>query len=290
MDLSIIIVNYKTLELTTSCIDSILKSNTKSLDYEIIVVDNASEDGSIESIQNQFKSVKTIINHENQGFSKANNLGMKASVGDYVLLLNSDTIVELNTLKGAYDFIKDHKHIGALGCKIMLPSGKLDVACKRSFPTPLNGIYHSLHLDEAFPDSVRFGAYNLTYVDENKICSIDCIMGAFMMVPRKVIDAVGILDEDYFMYGEDVDWCYRIKNAGYQVMYYPQVRIFHHKKASGIGKRNPKVIEAFYDSMIIFYNKHYQNKYSKFTRGCVITGTTMLKKKALFKNKRRKNV
>lgn len=288
MDLSIIIVNYKTLELTSDCIDSMLKSNTKGLAFEIIVVDNASEDGSIEAIQRQFPQVMTIINKENHGFSKANNLGMRIATGEYILLLNSDTIVELNTLKGAHDFIKDHKHIGALGCKILLPSGKLDAACKRSFPTPMNGIYHSMHLDDAYPESVRFGAYNLTYVDENKTCSIDCIMGAFMMVPRKVIDAVGMLDEDYFMYGEDVDWCYRIKKAGYQVMYYPEVRIFHHKKASGIEKRNPKVIEAFYDSMIIFYNKHYQNKYSKFTRWFVITGTNIMKKSALVKNNRRK--
>jgi len=172
MDLSIIIVNYKTRELTSDCIDSIIKSNTKGFDYEIIVVDNASCDGSIEDIQSQFPEVKTIINKENQGFSKANNLGIKTATGEYILLLNSDTIVELNTLKDAHDFIKDHQHIGALGCKILLPSGKLDAACKRSFPTPMNGIYHSLHLDDASPDSIRFGEYNLTYVDENKTCSI----------------------------------------------------------------------------------------------------------------------
>lgn len=288
MDLSIIIVNYKTRELTSDCIDSMLKSNTKGLNFEIIVVDNASDDGSIEAIQQQFPEVMTIINKENHGFSKANNLGMRMATGEYILLLNSDTIVELNTLKGAHAFIRDHKHIGALGCKILLPSGKLDAACKRSFPTPMNGIYHSLHLDDAYPDSIRFGEYNLTYVDENKTCSIDCIMGAFMMVSREVIDVVGMLDEDYFMYGEDVDWCYRIKKAGYQVMYYPEVRIFHHKKASGIEKRNPKVIEAFYDSMIIFYNKHYQDKYSKFTRWFVITGTNIMKKRALVKNNLRK--
>ncbi|MBK5244419.1 MAG: glycosyltransferase family 2 protein [Eubacteriaceae bacterium] len=288
MDLSIIIVNYKTRELTSDCIDSIIKSNTKGLDYEIIVADNASCDGSIEAIQCQFPQVKTIVNKKNLGFSKANNLGIKTATGEYILLLNSDTIVELNTLKGAHDFIKDHQHIGALGCKILLPSGKLDAACKRSFPTPMNGVYHSLHLDDASPDSIRFGEYNLTYVDENKTCSIDCIMGAFMMVPRKVIDEVGMLDEDYFMYGEDVDWCYRIKKAGYQVMYYPEVRIFHHKKASGIQKRNPEVVAAFYDSMSIFYNKHYQNKYNKLTRWCVITGTTVMKKIALVKNSRRK--
>jgi len=288
MDLSIIIVNYKTQELTSNCVDSIIKSNTRGLDYEIIVVDNASEDGSIEAIEKQFPQVRTIKNQENLGFSKANNMGIKIAEGDYILLLNSDTIVEFNTLKEALQFIKDHKHTGALGCKILLPSGKLDAACKRSFPTPANGIYHSLNLDMAFPDNVRLGAYNLTYADENKTSSIDCIMGAFMMVPRKVIDEVGMLDEDYFMYGEDVDWCYRIKNAGYQIMYYPEVRIFHHKKASGIGKRNPKVIEAFYDSMGIFYNKHYQKRYSKFTRWCVITGTAIMKKMALYKNKRRK--
>lgn len=288
MELSIIIVNYKTQELTSNCVDSIIKSNTKGLDYEIIVVDNASEDGSIEAIEKLFPQVRIIKNHENLGFSKANNVGMKAAAGDYILLLNSDTIVEFNTLKGAIEFIKDHKYIGALGCKVLLPSGKLDAACKRSFPTPANGIYHRLNLDLAFPDSTRFGAYNLTYADENKTGSVDCIMGAFMLVPQRVIDVVGMLDEDYFMYGEDVDWCYRIKKAGYQIMYYPEIRIFHHKKASGIGKRNPKVIAAFYDSMGIFYNKHYQNKYSKFTRWSVIKGTVIMKRLALFKNNRRK--
>ncbi|AWW27116.1 glycosyltransferase family 2 protein [Acetobacterium carbinolicum] len=288
MDLSIIIVNYKTEELTSNCIDSIIKSNTKGLSYEIILVDNASEDGSVEAIKMRFPEVEVIENHENLGFSKANNIGMEVSKGEFLLLLNSDTIVELNTLKGAIAFISDHKHIGALGCKILLPSGKLDPACKRSFPTPLNGLYHSLNLDMAFPESTRFGAYNLTYVDENKTCSIDCIMGAFMLVPRAVIDVVGMLDEDFFMYGEDIDWCYRIKQAGYQIIYYPEVRIFHHKKASGIGKRNPKVIAAFYDSMIIFYNKHYQHKYNGLTRWAVTSGTTILKKMALAKNKRRK--
>lgn len=288
MELSIIIVNYKTEELTSNCIDSVIKSNTKGLDYEIILVDNASQDGSIEAIEKQFPDVMIIKNTENMGFSKANNIGIKESKGDYILLLNSDTIVEQNTLKGAISFIKDHKHIGALGCKILLPSGKLDPACKRSFPTPLNGLYHSLNLDTAFPDNVHFGSYNLTYVDENKTCSIDCIMGAFMLVPRVVIDQIGLLDEDFFMYGEDIDWCYRIKKAGYQVMYYPEIRIFHHKKASGIGKRNPKVIAAFYDSMIIFYNKHYQEKYHKFVRWSVIKGTTIMKKRALAKNNRRK--
>lgn len=288
MDLSIIIVNYKTLDLTLNCIDSIIKSNLKNIDYEIVLVDNASKDGSIEAIEERFSQLKIIRNVDNLGFSKANNQGIKASVGEVILLLNSDTIVDFNSLRQSLDFLKKHKHIGALGCKVLLPTGKLDPSCKRSFPTPMNGIYHQLRLDDAFPDSQRFGAYNLTYIDENKTCVVDCIMGAFMMLPRKVIDRVGLLDEDFFMYGEDIDWCYRIKEAGYQIMYYPEVRIFHHKKASGIGKRNPKVIAAFYDSMGIFYRKHYQNNYSAFTKWLVITGTGILKRWALFKNRFRK--
>lgn len=285
MDLSIIIVNYKTLELTSNCLDSIYEANMKGIDFEVIVVDNASEDGSIEAIEGHYPQVKIIKNTENLGFSKANNMGIRGSVADFILLLNSDTIVEGNTIGDALAFMKNHRHVGALGCKVLLESGVLDLACKRSFPTPTNGIYHSLKLDKRFPKSKRFGEYNLTFVNEDKICSVDCIMGAFMMVSRQAIDAVGLLDEDYFMYGEDVDWCYRIKKAGFQIIYYPKVRIFHYKKASGIGKRNPKTIEAFYDSMGIFYRKHYRGKYNPLTTNAVLWGTQVMKKLALRRNR-----
>lgn len=284
MDLSVIIVNFKTKEMTINCIDSVYESHMQGIDYEVIVVDNASNDGSIEAVASRFPKAIIIKNTENLGFSKANNLGMCVAKGAYILLLNSDTIVEQNTLKKSLVFIKERPRIGALGCKVVLENGQLDVACKRSFPTPANGLYHSFKLDKRFPKSMRFGEYNLTYVDEDKICSVDCVMGAYMLVPKSVIDQVGMLDEDYFMYGEDIDWCYRIKEAGFQIVYYPEVRIFHYKKASGIGKRNPKVIKAFYDSMIIFYNKHYQGKYNKLTTGLVFTGTKILQKLALIKN------
>ncbi|SDX52511.1 glycosyltransferase family 2 protein [Eubacterium barkeri] len=285
MDLSIIIVNYKTLELTSNCLDSIYEANMKGIDFEVIVVDNASEDGSIEEIEGHYPQVKIIKNSENLGFSKANNMGIRGSVADFILLLNSDTIVEGNTIGDVLAFMRNHRHVGALGCKVLLESGALDMACKRSFPTPANGIYHSLKLDKRFPKSKRFGEYNLTFVNEDKICSVDCIMGAFMMVSRQAIDAVGLLDEDYFMYGEDVDWCYRIKKAGFQIIYYPNVRIFHYKKASGIGKRNPKTIEAFYDSMGIFYQKHYRGKYNPLTTNVVLWGTQVMKKLALWRNR-----
>lgn len=284
MDLSIIIVNYKTKELTSNCLDSIAEANLAGVDYEVVVVDNASGDGSIEAIEHRHPWVRFIKNSENLGFSKANNMGIRTSHADYILLLNSDTIVEQNTIGDALTFMKNHRHVGALGCKVLLEDGTLDAACKRSFPTPANGIYHSLKLDRRFPKSHRFGEYNLTYVDADQTFSVDCVMGAFMMVSREVIDTVGLLDEDYFMYGEDVDWCYRIKKAGFQIIYYPKVRIFHYKKASGIGKRNPKTIEAFYDSMGIFYHKHYQGKYNSLTTTAVLAGTQLMKKMALKKN------
>jgi GT2 family glycosyltransferase len=285
MDLSIIIVNYKTLELTANCLDSIYESNMGDLEYEVIVVDNASQDGSIEAIAAAYPQAVIINNEENLGFAKANNQAIRRSTADYILLLNSDTIVEYTTVRDSVAFMKNHRHVGALGCKVLLENGILDAACKRSFPTPANGVYHALGLDRRFPENQRFGEYDLTYVDENKICSVDCIMGAYMLVSREVIEKVGLLDEDYFMYGEDVDWCYRIKQAGFQIIYYPKVRIYHYKKASGIGKRNPKTVEAFYDAMGIFYKKHYRDKYHPVTTGAVLWGTGVLKRRALRKNR-----
>lgn len=285
MELSVIIINYKTKEMTINCIDSVYESHMQGIEYEVIVVDNASNDGSIEAVALRFPEAIIIQNNENLGFSKANNIGMHRAKGNYILLLNSDTIVEQNTLSKSLKFIKARPRVGALGCKVVLENGQLDAACKRSFPTPANGFYHALKLDIRFPKNERFGEYNLTFVNENKIFSVDCVMGAYMLVPKSVIDQVGMLDEDYFMYGEDIDWCYRIKQGGYQIIYYPEVRIFHYKKASGIGKRNAKVIKAFYDSMIIFYNKHYQGKYNKLVTALVFGGTKILKKRALAKNR-----
>jgi len=287
MDISIIIVNYKTQVLTMSCIESVYRSNMGNLAYEIVVVDNASDDGSIEAIEKAYPQARIIKNTENLGFSKANNIGIRTSEANYILLLNSDTIVEPTTIKDSVTFLERHPNAGALGCKVLLENGQLDPSCKRSFPTPSNGLWHTLKLDQCFKKSKKFGEYNLTFVDDDKIFSIDCVMGAYMLVTRAVIEKVGLLDEDYFMYGEDVDWCYRIKQAGFQIIYYPKVKIVHYKKASGIEKRNPKVIAAFYDSMAIFYRKHYIEKYNKILTNCVIKGTIIMKKVALFKNNRK---
>ncbi len=273
MDLSIIIVNYNTPRLTIDAISSVIKT-TKGLSYEIIVLDNGSSDNSITEIQNTFLDKITFIdNKSNLGFSKANNIGMKIAKGDYILLLNSDTVVKENTISNSLSYIKDQKDIGALGCKILLRDGTLDKACKRGFPTPWNSLSYMLKLDKIFKDK-KFGGYNLTYLNEDEINEVDCLMGAYMLVPKEVIERVGMLDETFFMYGEDIDWCYRIKNGGFKIVYYPKVEILHYKKASSAKKRT-KTIYEFNRAMIVFYNKHYKEKYNIFVSFAVYIGVAL---------------
>jgi GT2 family glycosyltransferase len=263
MDLSIIIVNYKTFELTKNAINSIL-SNNCNYDYEILVVDNNSGDGSLEKLEETFcneiknQKVTFIINESNKGFAHANNLAINSSSSRYVLLLNSDTILLDNTLNKCLNFINAHNDVGALGCKVSLPNGELDKACKRSFPNPINSFYRLFHIPYNNPN---LNNYNLDNLDDDGIYEIDCLVGAFMLVKREVINQVGCLDDDYFMYGEDIDWCYRIKKAGWKIIYFGKTEIIHFKGSSS-NKKSFKLIYAFYKSMYIFYKKHYTKQYS----------------------------
>ena len=270
MDLSIIIVSYNNKKLLKHTIDSIYRTQ-QNINFEIVVVDNNSTDGSVDLIKQKYKQVKLIENNNNLGFSKANNKGINQSKGKYILLLNSDTVVTNNCFEKCVKYMDEHPGIGALGCKVVLPDGKLDPACKRSFPTPEVSFYRMMGLSKLFPKSRRFGKYNLTYLDENEIHDVDCLVGAFMMVRREVIDEVGLLDENFFMYGEDIDWCYRIKKAGWKIVYYPEAQIIHYKGGSS-DKKNPKLIYEFYRSMYLFYNKHYKAKYSFITTLLVYAG------------------
>ena len=287
MDLSVIIVSYNTRDLTINTIKSVIDT-AGSLQYEIIVVDNASSDDSVLRLQKEFKdSITVIVNSENLGFSKANNQAMKVSKGDYVLLLNSDTIVHPGALESSFNYIKEHQSIGALGCKVLLRDGSLDKACKRGFPTPWNSFCYALKLDRIFPRVKAFNGYHLNYLSNDETHEVECIMGAYMLLPRQVLNKVGGLDEDFFMYGEDVDWCYRIKEAGYSIVYYPQAVITHYKKAS-FAKRKEKTIIEFYRSMEIFYHKHYKDKYSALTTLITYGGIRLQLWMALLKNKMKK--
>lgn len=270
MDVSIIIVNYKTEQLLQQTLSSVVQT-TSNLEYELIVVDNASNDGSVSMVKREFPQVLLIENPENQGYAKANNIGIRRAHGEYVLLLNSDTVVTEGSIKACVDYMKADASIGALGCRVELRDGTLDHACKRGFPTPEASLYYVLKLDKLFPNSKRFGQYDLTYLPEDQINDVDCLIGAFMLVGRSAIEKVGMLDEQFFMYGEDIDWCYRIKEAGFRLVYYPEVKILHYKGESS-KKRRFMTIYEFHRAMVLFYNKHYKNKYNLLVRCLVYTG------------------
>ncbi|CAN7722525.1 glycosyltransferase family 2 protein [Paenibacillus sp. LjRoot153] len=285
MDLSIIIVNYKTQDLTLACIASVFVSTT-TYNYEIILVDNASNDGTPEEVNDRFPPVVTITNADNVGFSRANNQGIRIAKGRYVLLLNSDTIVQQDTLQTMLHFMDENPIVGASGCKIVLPDGSLDKACKRGFPTPSASFYYAFGFAKLFPKIHRFNQYQLGYLDPDQQYPIDSLVGAFMLVRRETIEQVGMLDEEFFMYGEDIDWCYRIKEAGWVNYYYPKTQIVHHKGAS--SRRKPyKIIYEFHRAMILFHNKHYRKKYSWLTNAIVYIGIGVKFTLTLARNKLR---
>lgn len=285
MKLSIIIVNYNTYTLTKQTIDSVLEKKLP-FEYEIMLVDNASQDDSMARLQEDYKELisqgllNITLNDANLGFAKANNIGMKKSKGEYILLLNSDTYVVEDCLQQCMQYIERYNteaaiqgenecKIGALGCKVILSDGTLDHACKRGFPTPRASLYYFLKLHKR--DKVKYGLYDALHLDENEVGEVDCLMGAFMLMPRHVLDQVGLLDEDFFMYGEDIDLCYRIKEGGYKIMYYPEASIIHYKGGSS-KKRRTKVIYDFHNAMWIFYKKHYIKTYSLWINSLVYVG------------------
>lgn len=283
MDLSIIIVNYKTHDLTLACMQSVFSSAT-AYKYEIILIDNASNDGIIHSTNEQFPQVICIANTDNVGFSRANNQGIRIAQGRYVLLLNSDTIVQQDTLETMLRFMDANPSVGASGCKIVLPDGSLDKACKRGFPTPSASFYYAFGFSKLFPNIPRFNQYQLGYLSPDEAYPIDSLVGAFMLIRREAIEQVGMLDEEFFMYGEDIDWCYRIKEAGWVNYYYPRTQIVHHKGAS--SRRKPyKIIYEFHRAMILFHNKHYRMRYSWLTNTMVYAGVGLKFVLTLARNK-----
>jgi GT2 family glycosyltransferase len=271
--LSILIVNYNTRELTLQALRSVYASET-DYSYEVLLVDNASKDGSAAAIAAEFPQVRLIVNEENAGFARANNQVMKFAQGRYVLLLNSDTEIRKETLQVMLCFMDEHPEVGVSGCKILLPDGTLDKACKRGFPTPSASFYYSFGFSKLFPRVPKFNQYQLGYLGPDEEYPVDCLVGAFMLVRSETIRQVGMLDEDFWMYGDDIDWCYRIKQAGWVNYYYPRTSILHHKRAS--WRRKPtKMIYEFHKAMYIFHRKHYWRKYSSIVNWAVVSGITV---------------
>jgi len=234
---------------------------------EIIVCDNGSTDGSLSMIRKEFPEVILIDNKKNLGFAAGNNPGIRATKGRYVLLLNTDTEVPPATLAAMIRFMDEHPDAGASTCKLLLPDGSMDPACHRGFPTPWVSFTYLMKLEKLFPRTRLFGEYHEGYKDLSTIHEVDCIVGAFFLVRRKVLDEVGLLDEAYFMYGEDIDWAYRIRRAGWKIMFNPTVVILHKKKQSGRANtlRARRVTTEIYFNRYnwLFYTKHYASTYPK---------------------------
>jgi len=265
MKLSIIIVNYNVKFFLEQCLLSLEKSidqlNIKNPDYkiEVFVVDNNSVDGSIDVIKNKFKQVKLIENKSNKGFAAANNQALLLSTGEYILLINPDTVVEEFTLQKAIDFMDTHPEAGALGVKMIDGKGNFLPESKRSLPTPATAFFKIFGFSKLFPKSRIFGRYHLGYLDNNKVHEVEVLAGAFMFIRKSVLDKTGFLDETFFMYGEDIDLSYRIISAGYKNFYFPDTQIIHYKGES-TKKSSVNYVLVFYKAMIIFARKHFSKK------------------------------
>lgn len=259
--LSVIIVNYNVEYFLEQCLYSVRKS-LKGIDGEVIVVDNNSVDGSLKMLKEKFPEITLIANKENTGFSKANNQAIRISKAEYVLLLNPDTVVEDDTFRKVIEFMDEHPDAGGLGVRMVDGQGKFLPESKRGLPTPITAFYKIFGFSGLFPKSTRFGRYHLGFLDEFEVHEVDVLSGAFMLLRKSVLEEIGLLDEEFFMYGEDIDLSYRIQLGGYKNYYYPHTRIIHYKGES-TKKSSVNYVFVFYNAMIIFARKHFSQKRAK---------------------------
>jgi len=259
--LSVIIVNYNVKHFIEQCLHSVFRA-LKDIDAEVFVVDNNSVDGSVALVKEKFPHVILIENRVNTGFSKANNQAIRLSKGQYALLLNPDTVVQEDTFAKTIAFMDAHPDAGGLGVKMVDGKGNFLPESKRGLPTPEVAFYKIFGLAKFFPKSKRFGRYHLTYLDKNKTHSIDVLSGAFMLLRSETLSKCGLLDEDYFMYGEDIDLSYRIILSGYKNYYYPDTTIIHYKGES-TKKSSVNYVLVFYRAMAIFARKHFSQNRAK---------------------------
>ncbi len=277
VDLGIVIVNWNTRDYLKQCLETVMVS--QDISFRVVVVDNASTDDSMEMLRSNFPEVELIASETNGGYPYGNNVGLRAlgfqGIGEvgadaprYALLLNPDTEVPPDALSEMVKFMDSRPDVGMSGPKLILPDGSLDKACRRSFPTPAVSFYHYSGLAKLFPQSSRFARYNMTFVDSDQQIEVDSVVGAYMQVRREVIEQVGLLDETFFMYGEDLDWAYRVKAMGWKVVYYPKVVVWHIKRAA--SRKSQRAQFEFYRAMLIFYRKHFRATTPLWLHGLVL--------------------
>ena len=257
MKLSIVIVNYNVEHFLEQCLFSVRKA-IANIDAEVYVVDNNSVDGSLKMLAEKFPEVKVIANKDNVGFSRANNQAIRISTGEYVLLLNPDTVVEDDTFTKTIEFMDSHPEAGGLGVKMVDGKGRFLPESKRGLPTPMTAFYKMFGFAKLFPRSKRFARYYMGHLDNDEINEVEILSGAFMLMRRETLDKCGLLDETFFMYGEDIDLSYRIILAGYKNYYFPKTRIIHYKGES-TEKSSYRYTHTFYQAMQLFFRKHYSH-------------------------------
>ena len=262
MRLSVVFLNYNTRDLTRQALNSVLAA-AEGLEAEIFVVDNASADGSADMVAEEFPQVKLIRNAANVGFSAGNNVALRQVAGEYALLINTDTIVRRDALHTMVEFLDAHPQAGACGCKILDPDGTLQLDSRRGFPTPLAAFCKMSGLSRLFPKHPLIARYHMTYLDPEQMAEVEVLSGSCMMVRKAAMDQVGLLDEDYFMYGEDIDWCYRFHQAGWKIYYVPTTEIIHFCGESGRGTPL-KILYLKSQAMSIFVNKQMARRYRFF--------------------------
>lgn len=294
-DLSIVILNYNVKELLINCLDSIFKNKKSTDKWQVIVVDNASEDGSVEAVKEKYEiassktprndkvrshmssgnTVELVGNKKNLGFAAGNNVGVKKAKAPVVLFLNPDTEVIDGAISKSLKFLESNPDIGALTCRVELPGGRLDYSCHRGFPTPWNAFCYFSGLSKLFPHSSLFARYSATHLDISKTHEIDCLTGAFMMVRKIAGEQIGWWDSDYFWNGEDIEFCFSLKEKGWKIFFYPEVKIIHYKGSSA-AKEKAKTISHGISAMRIFYKKHHYKKYPLIFRDLILLGIKIL--------------
>ncbi len=253
--LSIVIISFNVQKLLQECIESIYRETT-DIAPDIWVIDNHSRDRSVEMLKENFPELHLIENDENVGFTRANNQAIVQCQSDYILLLNPDTVIQDGALDKMIRYMEKHPDVGVSGCRLLNEDGSLQLACRRSIPSPGVAFFRLSGLSRLFPNSKRMAKYNLTYLDPDQPHEVDAVSGAFLLIRKQVVDEIGGLDENFWIYGEDMDWCIRAKRAGWKVMYYPDASVLHYK---GIGSstNNLKTSYEFYRAMYLFHRKHF---------------------------------
>ena len=288
--LAVVIVNYNTAGLLRACLASI-PDGYRGGEVDIYVVDNGSVDDSLHMLANEFPSVHVTASSHNGGFAYANNIALSrimalADGPEYTCILNPDTVVVPGAFDVLIEYLSAHPDVGVVGPRLLLPDGTLDRACRRSFPTPEVSMWRMLGVARLFPRSQRFGRYNMTYVDEHQTIDVDAIVGACMVMPTAVLREVGGLDDTYFMYGEDLDWCFRFKQYGWRIVYVADA-VVHHIKRAASRQQPVQTIRHFYDAMRIFFRRYYAATTPLPFRWLIESGITLAEQTALLRNRLR---